>query len=122
MLKGKLVKIYKAGQEIGSIKSKSERYFASRIWERVLNSRTMVMEFTVAIVVSSKVPPIDPLSMLFASHIEVLIRSTIRIRTPRMRNIAKVPRHAPMTGSHPATPFANTKPRATLIPMITAAR
>jgi hypothetical protein len=82
----------------------------------------MVMVLMVAMVDSSRVPPIDPLRILFVSQSEVLTRSTSRIRTPRMKNIAKVARHAPMTGSHPAVFLANTKPRATLIVMKTAAR
>jgi len=90
--------------------------------ERSFRSRVMVMMLMVAMVDSSRVPPIDPLRMLFVSQSEVHTRSTRRIRTPRMRNMARVARHDPMTGSHPAALLARTKPRATLTTMMSAAR
>src|SRR4051812_38789255 len=74
--------------------------------------RQIVDELTVAMVISSSVPPIDPLTILFVSHRHVLASKHSRSGTPSKVNIAAAAMHDPTTGSQPAGVRTNARPAA----------
>ena len=82
--------------------------------------RIIVQILMIALATSNKVPPMDPLMILLASHSRVLASSTHRNGTPRIVKIAIVAMQEPTTGNQPARFLANAAPRPTFTQMIAA--